>query len=55
MPIKRLVKEAEVPRNLREYMENMTYVGIVGQVLGISLETITLALNRHFGNKAGCT
>jgi len=52
MPIKRLVKEAEVPRNLREYMENMTYVGIVGQVLGISLESITYALQRHFGNKS---
>jgi len=52
MPIRRLVKEAEVPRNLREYMENMTYVGIVGQVLGISMEKINYALNRQFGGKS---
>ncbi len=52
MPIRRLVKEAEVPRNLREYMENMAYVGIVGEVLGISMGSIIYALKRHFGNKA---
>ncbi len=52
MPIRRLVKEAEVPRNLREYMENMAYVGIVGEVLGINMESLLYALKRHFGNKA---
>jgi 2-oxoglutarate ferredoxin oxidoreductase subunit alpha len=51
MPIRQLVKQAEVPRNLRDYMENMTYVGIVGQVLGINMESILYALKRHFGNK----
>ncbi|MFZ3151380.1 MAG: 2-oxoacid:acceptor oxidoreductase subunit alpha [Anaerolineaceae bacterium] len=51
MPIRLLLKQADVPRNLRDYMENMTYVGIVGQVLGITLESIEYALGRHFASK----
>lgn len=51
MPIRQLVRQAEVPRNLREYMENMAYVGIVGQVLGIPMENIEYALGKHFGSR----
>ncbi|MFZ3071480.1 MAG: 2-oxoacid:acceptor oxidoreductase subunit alpha [Anaerolineaceae bacterium] len=51
MPIRSLVKQAGVPRNMRDYMENMTYVGIVGQVLGITLESIAYALGKHFASK----
>lgn len=51
MPIKQFVRSAEIPRNLREYMENMAYVGIVGQVLGIPMENIEYALGKHFGSR----
>ncbi len=51
MPIRQFVRQAEVPRNLREYMENMAYVGIVGQVLGIPMENIEYALGKHFGSR----
>lgn len=51
MPIRQFVRQAEVPRNLREYMENMAYVGVVGQVLGIPLENIEYALTKHFGSR----
>ena len=51
MPIRQFVRQAEVPRNLREYMENMAYVGIIGQVLGIPMENIEYALGKHFGSR----
>ena len=51
MPIRQMVRQAEVPRNLREYMENMAYVGIVGQILGIPMENIEYALRKHFGSR----
>ena len=51
MPIKQFVRQAEIPRNLREYMENMAYVGIIGQVLGIPMENIEYALGKHFGSR----
>jgi len=51
MPIKELLKQADVPRHLKDYMENMLYVGIVGQMLGIPMETIKEALDAQFGKK----
>ncbi len=51
MPVKDLIKEADVPRDLRDYMENMVYVGIVSQMLGIGLTYIKAALERQFQKK----
>jgi len=51
MPVKDLIKEADVPRNLRDYMGNMVYVGIVSQMLGIDLEKIQQALQVQFQAK----
>jgi len=51
MPVKDLINEADVPRNLRDYMENMVYVGIVAQMLGIGLDYIQNALIRQFKKK----
>ncbi len=51
MPIKALLKLADVPRNLKDYMENMLYVGIVGQMLGITMESIKEALDAQFSHK----
>lgn len=51
MPVKDLIVKAEVPRDLRDYMENMVYVGIVAQMLGIGLDDIQEALLRQFNMK----
>ena len=51
MPVKDLIKEADVARELRDYMENMVYVGIVSDILGIGLDYIYDVLNRQFRKK----
>lgn len=51
MPVKDLIEEAEVPRNLRDYMGNMVYVGVVSQMLGIDLDKIEQALQTQFKEK----
>jgi 2-oxoglutarate/2-oxoacid ferredoxin oxidoreductase subunit alpha len=51
MPVKRLVKEAEPPQALRDYLANMVYVGVVAQMIGVKLETIYEALDFHFKGK----
>ncbi|MEA4811108.1 MAG: 2-oxoacid:acceptor oxidoreductase subunit alpha [Anaerolineaceae bacterium] len=51
MPIKALTDGLEVPRTIRDFTENMLYVGIVGQVLGIPEKSIRSAINKHFAAK----
>ena len=51
MPVKDLIDDADVPRNLRDYMQNMVYVGIVSQMLGIKLEIVHQALLSQFKKK----
>ena len=53
MPIKQLVKDVAPPKNLRVYIANMGYVGIVAQMLGIEFEEIRGALMTHFRGKEG--
>lgn len=48
MPIKSLMKQVDVPRNLQTYMENMLYVGIVGQVLRIPEEILKATVEQQF-------
>jgi len=52
MPIKKLAKESGAPSNLRDYVANMVYVGVVAQMLGIDLEKIQQAIAFHFKGKA---
>jgi len=51
MPIKQLVRLSDAPSNLRDYISNMIYVGILAQMIGIDLDTIKDALNFHFRGK----
>jgi 2-oxoglutarate ferredoxin oxidoreductase subunit alpha len=51
MPIKELVKQANPPKDLKDYIANMGYVGIVAQLLGIELEAVAGALDTHFGGR----
>lgn len=51
MPIKTLMKQVDAPRNLQSYMENMFYVGIVGQVLRIPEEILKATVEHQFRSK----
>ena len=51
MPVKNLVRDSEAPANLRDYVANMVYVGVLAQILGIDLDKIHLALDFHFKGK----
>lgn len=52
MPVKQITKNSGAPSNLRDYVANMVYVGILTQMLGIDLENIYQALNFHFRGKS---
>lgn len=51
MPVRDLLKEVSPPKDLRDYIANMAYVGIVSQMLEIELGEIRSALVTHFGGK----
>ncbi len=51
MPVKKLVKESDIPNNLRDYIANMVYVGVLAQMIGIELDKIYMALDFHFKGK----
>lgn len=51
MPVKDLIKQAEVPSDLRDYMENMVYVGVVSQMLEIDLDTVHQVLLNQFNKR----
>jgi 2-oxoglutarate ferredoxin oxidoreductase subunit alpha len=52
IPAKDLIKEVDVPRELRDYVLNMAYVGVVAQMIGIDLDEIRGALDTHFRGKS---
>src|SRR5690606_6029949 len=47
VPVKELLKETEVKGKIKEYIANMTYVGVMAYLLGIPLTTIDEALAHH--------
>jgi 2-oxoglutarate ferredoxin oxidoreductase subunit alpha len=51
MPVKELVKGADLPFNLRDYVANMVYVGYVAYLLDIEMDEIKAALEWNFGGK----
>ena len=51
MPVKKIVRESGVAANLRDYIANMVYVGVLAQMLGIDLGKIHQALEFHFKGK----
>lgn len=51
MPVNQLVKEAGVAANLRDYVANMVYVGVLAEMLQIDMDLIKDALSFHFGGK----
>lgn len=51
MPIKKLVREAKPHKDLRKFVANMVYVGVLAHLLGIGIEPIEQALEFHFKGK----
>jgi 2-oxoglutarate ferredoxin oxidoreductase subunit alpha len=51
MPIKKLVREAKPHKDLRKFVANMVYVGILANLLGIGMEPIEQALEIQFKGK----
>ncbi|MCD4685817.1 MAG: 2-oxoacid:acceptor oxidoreductase family protein, partial [Anaerolineae bacterium] len=51
MPVKELIANADVPKKLESYVQNMVYVGTLATVLDIDLDEIAFALDFHFGGK----
>ena len=51
MPVKELVKAANLPYNLQRYVANMVYVGVAAYLLEIEMEEIKDALSWNFGGK----
>jgi 2-oxoglutarate ferredoxin oxidoreductase subunit alpha len=51
MPVKQIVHEIDINPTIRDYIANMVYVGVAGQVLGMDLQKIYEALNSHFKGK----
>src|SRR5690606_3547628 len=52
VPVKDLLTEVEVKGKLKDYITNMTYVGVVAHLLGVPLDVVEQALSHHFGHGA---
>ncbi len=51
MPVNQLVKEASLPYDLKDYIANMVYVGVMAHLLNIDLAEIQNAVDWNFGGK----
>ncbi len=52
MPVEKLIDASDVPANLKPYVANMVYVGVLATLLEIDLDEIAFSLDFHFGGKA---
>ncbi len=51
MAIKEIVQQVDVNPTVRDYIANMVYVGVAGQMLGLDLEKVYDAIDYHFKGK----
>jgi 2-oxoglutarate ferredoxin oxidoreductase subunit alpha len=51
MPVSKLVKEADLPFELRDYIANMVYLGALVHLLGIDMAEIEDAVSWNFGGR----
>ena len=51
VPVKDLIDASDTPPNLKNYVANMVYVGVLATILDIDLDEIGYALDFHFGGK----
>jgi len=50
MPVKKIVQETDISQQLKGYIANMVYVGVLAELLSIDLNMIFQALEYHFNN-----
>jgi 2-oxoglutarate/2-oxoacid ferredoxin oxidoreductase subunit alpha len=51
MPVKTILKDHEIPHNLKDYVANMVYVGVLAKIIGIDMACIREAIGFHFKGK----
>lgn len=51
MPANDLARDSDAPSQLRDYVANMAYVGVLAHMLDIDIEKIRMALEFHFKGK----
>ena len=51
VPVNQLVKEANLPFELRDYIANMIYVGVLVHLLGVQMGEVEAAVEWNFGGK----
>ncbi|MEJ2758270.1 MAG: 2-oxoacid:acceptor oxidoreductase family protein, partial [Anaerolineales bacterium] len=51
IPAKKMAKDSDASPQLRDYVANMVYVGVLAHMLGIDMEKIKMALDFHFAGK----
>jgi 2-oxoglutarate ferredoxin oxidoreductase subunit alpha len=51
IPVKQLVREANAHKDLRKFIANMVYVGVLSKLLGIEMDSLEQALEFHFKGK----
>ena len=52
IPVSELMADVQVGPKLKPYLANMTYLGVVAQLLGVPLDTVADALTQQFGGRA---
>ena len=50
-PAKQFARESGAPANLRDYVANMAYVGVLAELIGIEPKAVLQALHFHFKGK----
>lgn len=51
IPVKELMADVEATGKIKDYLANMTYLGVVSQLLGIPLDVVRTALEQQFGGR----
>ncbi|HAY85980.1 MAG TPA: 2-oxoacid:acceptor oxidoreductase subunit alpha [Chloroflexi bacterium] len=51
IPAKEMAKNSDASPQLRDYVANMVYVGVLAQMLNIQMDKIRMALDFHFSGK----
>jgi len=51
MPVKKMIKSVDVPPQLRDFIANMVYVGVLAWVIQIDLDAVYQSLQYHFKGK----
>jgi len=51
VPVEKILTECQCPKELRNYLSNMVYVGVLARIINIDLEKIYDSLCQHFRGK----